>query len=99
MIDDRLEITVGPAWHIRLSGHLDASTAAQLGDALDKPGVVVVDCSELHSMDEAGVAALIAAHVRLKARAGRLVVVGLTGRPLAISQTSGLEERLRDEAT
>ena len=93
-MDERtLRISVEGAWLIRLVGHLDASTAHQLDDAMDRPGYVVVDCSELEHMDRVGADALIAvARAREHEQRDHLVITGLTGAPLRVAQHAGLDD-------
>jgi anti-anti-sigma regulatory factor len=76
-----LEISVSPTWLVRLAGDLGASTVDRLGSQLNRPGTVVVDCSELASIDAVGVAALALAIERARANGYQLVVMGLSGDP------------------
>jgi anti-anti-sigma regulatory factor len=72
---------VSPMWLVRLAGDLVASTVDRLGSQLNRPGTVVVDCSELTSMDAVGIAALALAIDRARANGYQLVVMGLSGEP------------------
>ena len=90
-------MSVGPAWHVRLAGALDASTVEELDAALNHPGLIVVDCSELTFMDSAGVAALLRANERACDKGYRLVVTGLSGGPLRVAQQARLDELLRGD--
>jgi anti-anti-sigma factor len=93
MDEPALRVSVEGAWLVRLIGRLDSSTLAQLGDTIDRPGYVVIDCSELASMDRAGVAVLVAAaHRRPDEHRERLVIIGLTGAPLRVAQQAGLDD-------
>jgi anti-anti-sigma regulatory factor len=65
-------------WLVRLVGDLVASTVEQLGPQLNRSGTVIVDCSELSSMDLVGIAALALAIERARANGHQLVVIGLT---------------------
>ena len=76
-----LEISVSPMWLVRLAGDLVASTIDPLGSQLNRSGTVVVDCSELTSMDAVGVAALALAIDRARANGYQLLVMGLSGDP------------------
>ena len=92
MGEPTLRVSVEGAWRIRLIGGLDASTAHKLA-TIERPGYVIIDCSELASMDRAGVEALIAAaRARRDVRRERLVITGLTGSPLRVAQQSGLDD-------
>jgi anti-anti-sigma factor len=95
VVDDRpLRVSVEAAWLVRLAGRLDASTVAQLEDVIDRPGYVVVDCSDLTFMDPAGVAVLIDAVLARRRDGGAFAVTGLSAGPLRVAQQSGLEDLL-----
>lgn len=65
------------AW-VEVSGDLDVSTAAKLGEALDaalsQARLVVVDMSRLAFIDCTGIGALVAVHDRARRSQGELVI-------------------------
>ena len=73
-----LEISVRRMWLVHLAGDLVASTVESVGPQLNRSGTVIVDCSELSSMDPVGIAALALAIERARANGHQLVVMGLS---------------------
>jgi anti-sigma B factor antagonist len=74
---------------LRISGVLDAITAPDMRPAIEEiagNGVsdVVIDLSELSLIDSSGVAALVSVYKQMKARDGRVRLIGVKDQPLAI---------------
>jgi len=74
---------------LRVSGELDALSAAELRPLLDqvveeKRGDVLVDLSQLRLVDSSGVGALVSLYKRVRAGGGRVTFTGVTAQPLVI---------------
>ena len=87
----------GSSLTLRIRGELDAFTAPELRPFLDEveapsaPKKVVVDLSGLTLIDSSGVGAIVSLFKRVRAREGELVLMGLTGQPLAIFKLLNLD--------
>lgn len=74
---------------LRISGELDALSAAELRPLLDrlveeKRNDVSVDLSQLRLVDSSGVGALVSLYKRVRAGGGQVVFTGVTAQPLVI---------------
>ncbi|MFI7490098.1 STAS domain-containing protein [Micromonospora echinaurantiaca] len=80
--DDRLHVQISAADHaveVRVTGEVDIATVGALRSALwsaPARSVLRVDLSGVRVLSAAGVRALVAAHLRIRARGGELVLVG-----------------------
>jgi anti-sigma B factor antagonist len=74
---------------LRISGELDALSAAELRPLLDrvvadKCSDVSVDLSQLRLVDSSGVGALVSLYKRVRSGGGQVLFTGVTGQPLVI---------------
>ena len=91
-----IEIVAG---RVVVTGELDAMTSPQLADALAgmaevNPSEVVVDCSQVGFIDSAGLSVLVAAHGRLDALGGRLVISGMSAPVRRLFSIAGIDRVL-----
>ncbi|MEH1165913.1 STAS domain-containing protein [Micromonospora sp. CPCC 205539] len=93
---DRFDVQVSVGEHVvqvRVAGEVDISTVAAFRSALwSAPArpVLRLELSELRLLSAAGVRALLAAHLRVRARGGALVLVDPTPVVARVLRASGL---------
>ena len=90
-------VTVESAWLVKVAGELDLATVDQFAAALDRPGWVTVDCTDLTFMDSSGIRALVVARQEAEERGAGLSIVGLNGAALKVMEMAGVLEGLRTE--
>ena len=79
---------------VRLTGSLDASSAAELEEALSRSECCVVDCRGVTALDGDVLRAFVAAHEHVEARGSHLIFLGLHGSPLEQVRLRCLDEIL-----
>ncbi|MEA3075230.1 MAG: anti-sigma factor antagonist [Actinomycetota bacterium] len=89
----------GPEALVQVAGEIDASTAPTLGEALEAAidqdmRTVVVDAAGITFIDSSGLSVLVAAHKRLKAGGGELVVASASAPVRRLLGISGLDRVL-----
>jgi anti-anti-sigma factor len=89
----------GPEALVKVTGEIDASTAPTLGQALDSAidrgmRTVVVDAAGITFIDSSGLSVLVAAHKRLIAGDGELVVASSSAPVRRLLGISGLDRVL-----
>jgi anti-sigma B factor antagonist len=80
---------------LEVAGEVDIASCAALREALSQaaarpPHRVVVDLRPVTFMDSAGIGILVAAHKRLRAHSGRLVLVDVDGPVQRVLHLTGL---------
>lgn len=84
---------------VRLCGELDLATAPAADELLRQaardPGTVTLDLRDLSFMDCAGMNIVIAADIRLRETARRLVIVHVQARVRRLFELTGITERLQ----
>lgn len=81
---------------LRVEGTLDASTSAKLQSAVndivaDRRTSVIVDLAGLKMIDSSGVGVIVSLGKQMKAGGGDMTLQGLTGQPLTLFRTLGLD--------
>jgi anti-sigma B factor antagonist len=84
-----------------LKGRLTIETVACFQDAVSRENapVLIIDMSEVPSMDSAGLGVMIAAYVRAKKTSRNLSFAGMNERVKAVTDTSRLSQFLQIYAT
>ena len=90
-------VTVESAWLVKVAGELDFATVDEFAAAIDRPGWVTVDCTDLTFMDSSGIRALVVVHQTAEERGAGLSIVGLNGAALKVMELTGVLEALRTE--
>jgi stage II sporulation protein AA (anti-sigma F factor antagonist) len=86
----------GPEALVHVAGEIDAATAPTLGEALDAAidqgmRTVVIDAAEITFIDSSGLSVFVAAHKRLKAAGGELVMSAASAAVRRLLGIAGLD--------